>query len=386
VIDSKTALAQTVAGAQALADNVNALQAQVDSLSAANIGLQAQIDAAQQTIAGLNATIAQQSAQIASLLAQNDPWAAVDKTGATDVTDKVQALWDKGLPQPAGKYLIDAVKGLKARNAVKLDPQAILVVKPNGASHYLAVEVMEGCSFDGGQIIGDRDQHDYSSGGTHEWGHGLKLRSGSKGSNVQICNCTGDGWQAVGDNVEARNITSTNNRRQGHSLFGGKGFRAYDCISSDTNGAPNGPCAGFDFEPDPSNPTITDAVLTRCKAINNRPGFLGWERSEVAGTVDVTLVDCVTENNANGVVGGAIAGKTSIKVQGGTHTNRASNIRAETGSTIAVDGCTFAFTGKDRTDFTLTGTDSRTKYDIQTPLSSTTGLKGTAKVGANTYK
>jgi hypothetical protein len=136
-----------------------------------------------------------------------------------------------------------------------------------------------------------------------------------------------------------------------------------------------------DFEPDSGS--ITDARLERCTARNNRAGFLGWVRSTVTGSVDVTLVDCITDNNANGHHASGLNGKVSMKVQGGTHTNRASGVRAETGSTISVDGGTFAFTGKTRTPFTLTGTDSRTKYDLYVPAAT---VPGKIVAGTNTYK
>jgi hypothetical protein len=349
--------------AQAAMDALNATN---DSLSAANVQLQAQLDTA-------NATIAQ-------LQAQNDPWALVDKTGATDVTDKVQALISKGVAVPAGKYLIDAVKGLKVASA-KLDPNAILVAKPNGQPRYCMVEVSG--SIEGGQIIGDRDTHDYSTiTSTHEWGYGLKLLDGAKATGVQVSKCTGDGVAVVGDNVTLDHVISRFNRRQGMSVFSCTGLRAYDCEFTDTSGAPNGPCAGVDFEPD--NGSITDARLERCVSRNNRAGFLAWVRQTVSGNVDVTLVDCITDNNANGVHAKGLDGKAYLHMQGGKHTNRSANCRVESGSVFDIAGCTFAFTGKDRTDFTLTGMDSRTKYDIQFPT--TTGLpNGTAKVGTNSY-
>jgi hypothetical protein len=338
---------------------MDALNAQMDSLTAANIELQAENDA---------------------LRAASDPWASVDKTGATDVTDKVQALISKGLAVPAGKYLIDAVKGLKVTSA-KLDPNAVLIAKPNGQPRYCMVEVSG--SIEGGQIIGDRDTHDYTTiTSTHEWGYGLKLLNGAMASNVQVSKCTGDGVAVVGDNVTLDYVVSRFNRRQGMSVFSCTGLRAYDCEFTDTSGAPNGPCAGVDFEPD--NGSITDARLERCVSRNNRAGFLAWVRQTVSGNVDVTLIDCITDNNANGVHAKGLNGKAYLHVQGGKHTNRSANCRVESGSAFDIAGCTFGFTGKDRTDFTLTGTDSRTKYDIQFPT--TTGLpNGTAKVGTNSY-
>lgn len=47
----------------------------------------------------------------------------------------------------------------------------------------------------GGTLHGDRDEHDYSAGGTHEWGHLIDLKgaTNTKISGVTLINATGDG-------------------------------------------------------------------------------------------------------------------------------------------------------------------------------------------------
>jgi hypothetical protein len=280
-------------------------------------------------------------------------------------------------------YLIDAAKGLKITVPVVLDPKAILVEKANSLARDCLVEVVAG-SISGGQIMGDRDNHIFDDpNSTDEWCYGLRLSgNGTKASNITVSSCTGDGIGVTGDDVVLDHVVSQGNRRNAVSVFACKGFRAFDCTFADTSGAQYGPCAGIDFEPDSGS--ITDARLERCVARNNRAGFLAWVRQTVSGNVDVTLVDCITDNNANGVHAKGLNGKATIHVQGGKHTNRSCNCRVESGSAFDIAGCTFGFTGKDRTDFTLTGMDSRTKYDIQFPT--TTGLpNGVAKVGTNSY-
>lgn len=332
--DTKDLLAQASA---ALDAERSASISTIDSLTAANVAMQAQLDTANATIAGL--------------MARLDPWAAVDKTGATDVTDQVQALIDRGLAIPAGTYLIDAAKGLHATSALKMGAQTILKAKPNNAERYCMVSLAPGVTIDGGQIIGDRDGHTLSSPtSTDEHGYGLRLATGCKASNVQVSKCTGDGAVVVGDNVEIRNLSSRFNRRQGMSVFASKGLRVYDSQFTDTSGAPNGPCAGVDIEPDSGS--VTDAVFTRCAFNGNRVGFEAWMRSGIAGGITgVQLVNCTFDNNSNhvwtkdedgsGPVSATITGCTFGKLSGSGNA-----IKADAGSSLSVSGNTFAILAK----------------------------------------
>jgi parallel beta-helix repeat protein len=83
--------------------------------------------------------------------------------------------------------------------------------------------------------------------------------------------------------------------------------------------------------------------------------------------------------NANGAHAKALAGSIAVNVSGCSVTNnRGSGLRIESGATFNVDGNVFDQTGE-RTDFTLTSTDTRTRYDINV----LTG--GKANVGTNKY-
>jgi hypothetical protein len=381
-MDSKTALAQVVTAAQALSGMVDTLTGQVDSLSDANVQLQAQIDTANQTIA--------------SLSAQLDPWYAVDKTGATDVTDKVQALISKGLAVPAGKYLIDPSKPLTLSvpgSTLVMDANAVLIAKPNDLTRYYVLKVTaDDCVVKGGQIVGDRLQHNYTSGSTHEWGLGV-LISGNRCTvtGLKVSGCTGDGIGVTGDNCTiGPDVVCTGNRRNNLSAYDCNGLQVTgsEFSNAGNGGAADpagliGPFAGIDVEPD--RLAITTVTLTNNKILNNaHAGLCAWLRKEVGGSIAITASGNTIAGNANGIHAKALAGSIQITVNGNTLTNKSCGCRVESGAALSIDGNVFAFTGKDRTDFTLAGMDSRTKYDIQFPV--TTGLpNGTAKVGTNSY-
>jgi hypothetical protein len=392
-MDGKTALAQVVTGAQALSDMVDTLASQMasvtaerDSLSAANVELQAQLDTA-------NATIAK-------LQAQNDPWALVDKTGATDVTDKVQALISKGLAVPAGKYLIDPSKPLLVNvpgSKLTMDPNAVLIAKPNSLPRYYVLKVTaDDCVVTGGQIVGDRYQHNYVDTGdktrTHEWGLGLSV-SGNRCTvtGLKVSNCPGDGIGVTGDDCTiGPAVISTGNRRNNLSAYDCNGLVIKDSEFSNAGNGGNpdpagliGPFAGIDVEPD--RLAATSVTLTNNKILNNaHAGLCAWLRKEVGGSITITASGNTITGNANGIHAKALAGKISITVNGNTLTNKSCNCRVESGAAFDIAGNTFALVGKTRTPQTITGLSTVYKYDIQFPT--TTGLpNGTAKVGTNSY-
>ena len=138
------------------------------------------------------------------------------------------------------------------------------------------------------------------------------------------------------------------------------------------------PRCGVDIEPDSG--WAEDVVFEDCDITDNEvTGFVAWIRQEVVGGVrGLKITNCrISGTNAvhmkalAGSIGAEISG-CQIKRGGGT------GMRIETGATVAVNDCTFA-TPSDRADFTLTGTDSRTRYDIYLLNG------GRASVGTNRY-
>lgn len=73
----------------------------------------------------------------------------------------------------------------------------VLRVQPNSRKEYslLAVREVANVTITGGKLYGDRDEHDYSSGGTHEWGYLIDLHAAVNTvvDGVKLYNATGDG-------------------------------------------------------------------------------------------------------------------------------------------------------------------------------------------------
>lgn len=316
--------------------------------------------------------------------------------GATDCTNAFNAAIAAGDGRvPAGTYLINPVRAdnsggirMSAGQTLVLEDGAILKAKANSAPRYYIIKgVGNGINIIGTgkvQIIGDRLAHTYTTGSTHEWGYGISVSGNSctiRG--VQVSNCTGDGIGISGVGNIVDQVVSTQNRRQGMSCFDVDNLEVTDSEFSLTGAlltdaaAPNGPCAGVDMEPD--NAGTASATFTRCKFNGNRAGFLAWLRSEVGGTISVTLTDCQMVGNANGVHAKALAGSIAITVTGSTlANNRGSGIRIETSANFTINDNLFD-SPTERTDFTLTGTDSRTKYDINRVTGAPAPVVGTNK-------
>ncbi|MCF6294479.1 MAG: hypothetical protein L3J25_02165 [Flavobacteriaceae bacterium] len=105
---------------------------------------------------------------------------------------------------------------------LKMGDETYLRVFPNSSPNYalMAIYESENVTIDGGNLIGDRDRHDYSSGGPHEHGHCLQIRSGNGITikNVNFSYGSGDGIDinSVGFSFQSNynpssNITITNN-------------------------------------------------------------------------------------------------------------------------------------------------------------------------------
>ncbi|MEL7608292.1 MAG: right-handed parallel beta-helix repeat-containing protein [Bacillota bacterium] len=109
---------------------------------------------------------------------------------------------------------------------------ATLRMKPNGSPCYVLINVAnaDGVTILNGTLIGDSSQHDFSSGGTHEHGHGVMINN-SKNVTVtgmKISGMTGDGINLISyvgekdiENVQINNNRISNCRRQGISIASG---------------------------------------------------------------------------------------------------------------------------------------------------------------------
>lgn len=162
-----------------------------------------------------------------------------------------------------------------------------LRVFPNDAPKYclLALRDVNNTTVTGGNLYGDRDEHDYSSGGTHEWGHVMMLHAASNStvSNVRISNGSGDGMKisslrftfqdnyAPSNNLLVQNCTFDSNRRNNISVT--DGFNIY----IENNLLLN---AGVDTQKSTGTPPKFGLDVEAVRTSDGNGGYIHYERAE----------------------------------------------------------------------------------------------------------
>jgi len=287
---------------------------------------------------------------------------------------------------PAGTYLIDTSKkiNLKSNMLLKLDPNAILKAKSCSLIRHYLIYVNDRTNVEiaGGQLVGDRDGHNYVGSSTHEWGHGIQILGSTKVTvrDLRVSKCTGDGVCIGGgaSDVVIGNIISTNNRRQGLSITNCTNIKVYDSEFSYSKGT--SPECGIDLEPDDGH-SLSTVLIQNCRMNNNgKYGMNIWKR--VSG---VTITQCTLERN--GSLGLGTNGCSGIKF-----TNNIVRYNSATGVVYNTGTSSVTHTGnqsyqnytrlgaKVRTPFTLTGWSSKIERDILWKSSSS------RTIGTNSYK
>lgn len=120
----------------------------------------------------------------------------------TFVINKLDAYFKIG--DPTGRVVPeDAAITLPANFTFKMSDNTHLRVQPNNYKKHTLLSVTGGNDnvvIEGGNLHGDRDEHDYSTGGTHEWGHVLQIKgtSNTTVTGVTIRDATGDGINVSG--------------------------------------------------------------------------------------------------------------------------------------------------------------------------------------------
>jgi hypothetical protein len=101
---------------------------------------------------------------------------------------------------PAGEYLIDKDSYIQMVNDTHflLDEKAVVRKQANSYPEYKTLYIgpfVKNVTISGGTFIGDRAQHDFSTGGTHEFGYGIITEGGINLviDRVTIHDFTGDG-------------------------------------------------------------------------------------------------------------------------------------------------------------------------------------------------
>lgn len=317
------------------------------------------------------------------------------------INKAIKAVYDAGggtIIVPYGAYLINMITqiDMMSRCHLKVHPLAELLGKPNAEPRYQMVNLRncEDFIISGGIFRGDRDKHNYSASGTHEWGHCFAVYGAKRGNIIgtTATNFTGDGL-SVGRNESVRsddiwiagNIF-TRNRRQGISVVTGDNVTIIDNECSWTGdtmeGAANGtePMCGIDIEPErDAGPVKNIQVINNRLCYNKRYGLLLERRSNDNGGADIfdTIVDG-NEIYGNFSNGSEIKSATRTVYKGNhVHDNSATGVVLNGDIQSHLEDNRF---GKNyyrngikpqMPPFTLVGTNSKTERDILKKNSST---------------
>lgn len=313
--------------------------------------------------------------------------------GTHDDTSAIQAAINK-LPStggtvyiPDGTYLIDTTRKINLRSLMllKLSSGAVLKAKTSSVSRAYVVYArnLSNVEIAGGQVVGERDTHRFTSGTTDEWNHGIQIL-GCKGVTVRdmrVSKCTGDGVCIGGgsSDVVVDNIVSTGNRRQGLSITHATNIKVYDSEFSYSKGT--SPECGIDIEPEPGY-TCSTIHIENCRFNNNaKYGVNIWKNAS-----GIVLTKNTFEYNGS-------LGLSTYYCSGLTLTSNTFRYNSATGlvynagtRNVSHSGnmsyCNYTRLGaKTRTPFTQTGWSSKLERDIL--IRSTTG---SVAIKTNNYK
>ncbi|MEI4828892.1 right-handed parallel beta-helix repeat-containing protein [Bacillus sp. FJAT-53711] len=101
---------------------------------------------------------------------------------------------------PKGNYLVDKNSALTLRSNIHYKfHDCIFIKEANNLTGYIVIvcDSIKNVIIEGAIIKGDRETHDYSSGGTHEWGYGIAIENSCYNILIKDCDvseCTGDGF------------------------------------------------------------------------------------------------------------------------------------------------------------------------------------------------
>lgn len=186
-------------------------------------------------------------------------------------------------------------------------PGSRILVVPNSSPYYSALRIVqvEDVHVNNAVIIGDREEHQYVGGSTHEWGFGIEL-SGVTGeitlSNCVVKNCSGDGLymnsinSPMNLNTLITDCTFHQNRRQGCSITAWNGVIFRNCVFSGTAGT--APQCGVDIEPNYDHNPVKDIYFYNCRFVRNlHSGLYVWLTFPMKGEVSIFIDSCFFDEN-----------------------------------------------------------------------------------------
>lgn len=133
----------------------------------------------------------------------------------------------KNVKLEKGDYLIDNSISIPSNINLDLNNSSIYMM-PNKNKGYILLKMSNtvNTSLYNGNLIGDREEHEYIEDSTHEWGMGISVIGGENISiqNMNIEKMTGDGIYITNGRENSNNINIMgcsihNNRRQGISII-----------------------------------------------------------------------------------------------------------------------------------------------------------------------
>lgn len=331
-------------------------------------------------------------------------WGDGIKDATAAIQMEIDALGPSGgvVEVPGGTYMVDAVKSLTVRSGVtlRMAPDTILSAKPNSAPRYYVVRTEPDSAVEGGAIAGDRLKHTYTAGSPHEWGYGLMVGDRVKVTGTSVTECTGDGIGLSGDDAVVSGVRCLRNRRNGMSVFAAKRWKVIDSVFANTGalgsdpGAPEGPWAGVDIEPDGAGagspvPVCENGQFINCKFLDNQSaGIKSYKNSNAAVPAvirNIRVEGCEIAGNTDGAWFSYCEGVTLDKNH--VHDNKGYGLHLllDTYTTKPIEGNEF------QNNLTRISTLDRTPDKTVTGLGENRDLKVEATAGAcvageNTYR
>lgn len=226
----------------------------------------------------LDSVIGGHTAQLADIANARNVTKYDVKNDGTDTTTALNAL-TAGYTYvfPAGTYAVNgyntgaaSYQGFvpKSNTRYIFLPGAKIKIITNGYTHYTGIYInqVDNVEIQNVVIEGDRDTHDYSSGGTHEWGHGILIYKGCGKIVIEdpyIYDTTGDGIDIISEvesDISIINPVIDNVRRNGIAVESVN--RLYIRNPKVTNINGTNPQSCIDIEPfDPATHILTDICI-----------------------------------------------------------------------------------------------------------------------------
>ncbi len=220
---------------------------------------------------------------------------------------------------PPGNYLVGEVTNdayaagveIPGSMTLELADGAVLEMAPNDRHNYCVISVDNHAdvTIRGGEIRGDRDAHDYSSGTAHDEGHGICAWTSVHRvliEGVELHELTGDGVLIVGrrasdtepevpsEDVTIRGCDIHHNRRQGVSIVGAHRVLVEDNHIHHIGGT--APQFGIDIEG--AGRTDRDIHILRNRFHDNLGGDFVTSSGRNVWVEENTMVEC--QANAEG--------------------------------------------------------------------------------------